>query len=105
MAPFATRARTPPGDPPWRHPASVAEELYYAALLGAFDLKPLRTTAYLCTPGDLTESNRPRALSLRLQPDPGGSTGSRRATAAPAAWTLAYDVAQWLLLLHVRVGA
>lgn len=37
-------------DSPWHNPASVAE-LYYAARLGAFDLKPLRNTAYLCTPG------------------------------------------------------
>jgi hypothetical protein len=90
-------ARTqPPGDPPWRQPASVAEELYYAALLGAFDLKPLRTTAYLCTPGDLLQ---PAARLLSAdQPIQVDDLPADNDT--PAAWTLAYDVAQWLLLLH-----
>lgn len=93
-------ARTqPPGaPPPWRQPASVAEELYYAALLGAFDLKPLRTTAYLCTPGDL---NQPAALLLTAPQVQSNQADEFPAhNAAPAAWTLAYDVAQWLVLLH-----
>lgn len=84
------------GDAPWRNPASVAEELYYAALLGAFDLKPLRSTAYLCTPGDLAElAGLPFAAPTPPAPD-----ADLRAGPTPAAWTLAYDVAQWLILLH-----
>lgn len=83
-----------PDDPPWRRPASVAEELYYAALLGAFDLKPLRTAAYLCTPNDLPI---PAALDASTRSVPVVDSPDDD---APAAWTLAYDVAQWLILLH-----
>ena len=51
---------------PWRTPATVTEELYYAALLGAADLKPLRTTLYLCTPDDLLFTKEtPRTLPPR----------------------------------------
>jgi hypothetical protein len=85
------------GDSPWHNPASVAEELYYAALLGAFDLKPLRNTAYLCTPGDLTELTPPPSVAPA---SPAQDNRRIASTAAPAAWTLAYDVAQWLILLY-----
>lgn len=85
---------------PWRSPATVTEELYYAALLGAADLKPLRAALYLCTPDDLFLTPE----DLPALPAPASLAAASLAAAAPA-WTTAYDLAQWLALLYEQTLA
>lgn len=85
---------------PWRSPATVTEELYYAALLGAADLKPLRAALYLCTPDELLfAAEAPLALPAPASPP------STSHPAAPPAWTTVYDLAQWLALLYEQTLA
>ena len=86
-------------DSPWRSSLSVSEELYYFALIAAFDLKPIRTASYLCLPDDLNleqalEGKQPAAATLdAIEDDDAYCAGL-------PVWTTAYDVAQWLILLY-----
>lgn len=83
---------------PWRNVATVSEELYYAALLGAADLKPLRSTLYLCLPNDLVIDADPWSAPPPPLPPTAPPPGTH-----PPAWGIAYDVAQWLILLHEQI--
>ena len=76
-------------------PATVAEELYYAALLGPADLTSIRTATSLCAPDDLALDDMLPTVPLAA-PFPADAAPFP----TPPAWATAYDVAQWLLLLH-----
>lgn len=92
-----TRQHGDDGSAPWRTPDTVSEELYYTALLGAADLKPLRSATYFCAPSDIDLTPAAsRASSAPTQP-------LTHASALVPAWTTAYDVAQWLILLHEQM--
>ncbi len=93
IRPSRTRER---GELPWRNPTTVAEELYYSALLGTADLKPLRSAHYLCAPDDL-DLDLDNWFPTRPS---GGESRKNEPDEAVPAWSLAYDLAQWLILVQ-----
>ena len=93
IRPARTRER---GESPWRNPATVAEELYYSALLAVADLKRLHNARYLCVPDDL---DLDRDIWFPMRPTVGQTLENEPSEDIPA-WSIAYDLAQWLILVQ-----
>lgn len=87
-------------DSAWRSSLSVSEELYYFALIGASDLKPIHTAAYLCLPDDLNLEQVLERQSAAAAMDAVEVEGDDDRCVDLPVWTTAYDVAQWLILLY-----